>query len=409
MKPILGLYGAFDRVNFGDLLFPEVVARLAPPSIQNRYECVHFGLRSINLTELGGQVVRPIQELLTDRPLPPGSLIVLVGGEILTAPIDALLSCIYPHHAPQLKNFWLRVLRKLEFSNSAKSAMRRLGLPWILPFVPRAHQIPTHPGIAFLGAGGQRFDALNPSMKKWIVDALREAVFSSVRDPLTHRATAASGAAGTRLAPDSVHALPHIYDRETVLSQATAATRKIISDQGPAGYFCFQLAQRHLRGRGDMIAAALDRLAEKTGYTPVLVSAGTAAGHDDHLGLKSVSCHMQTPHVFCPLPSVMDVVALLACSKLVLSTSLHAMIVAISYEVPHHGFAGLESKTGNYLKGWDPEGYVENATFETLVADAEKALARPSSSLRDNARKLTSLALENINEMWRTIEKLDAR
>src|SRR5262249_60885946 len=79
----VAVIGAFDRFNYGDLLFPAVLGRLlggagTPPA--DFYAAVRSDLRRV-----GGQRTRPLKELFRPGALPEGGAAILAGGEILDA------------------------------------------------------------------------------------------------------------------------------------------------------------------------------------------------------------------------------------------------------------------------------------------------------------------------------------
>src|SRR5512135_3514830 len=75
VSPSLVLFGAFDRHNFGDLLFPHMVAALLPG------QAVEFaGLVERDLAVFGGHRVRGLAASGKGRP----AHLIHVGGELLT-------------------------------------------------------------------------------------------------------------------------------------------------------------------------------------------------------------------------------------------------------------------------------------------------------------------------------------
>ncbi len=208
------------------------------------------------------------------------------------------------------------------------------------------------------------------------------------------------------MVPDPVQAIRRIYTVNEVCSLASQATQLIINSYQESGYFCFQSALRHLNGNSEIVAERLDKIAEETGLIPVLVSAGTALLHEDHLGLYAVSIKMKQPHVLITMPSVMDIASLIACSRLVISTSLHAMILAISYEVPRLVLSGLEAKTANYVKHWDPVNFVNGVDYSNVVESALVALQSEPDWRHNLAESMASKAEGFIKEMWERMLRL---
>ena len=76
------LFGAFDRHNLGDLLFPHIVAALLRErSLAD--ELLFAGLAQRDLRPCGGHAVQPLAQLAAAPDRRPTTLI-HVGGEVLT-------------------------------------------------------------------------------------------------------------------------------------------------------------------------------------------------------------------------------------------------------------------------------------------------------------------------------------
>ena len=93
MRPAI-LFGAFDRHNLGDLLFPHVVGRLL-----GRRPFTLTGLVAADLRPWGGHRVLPLAEAIAGHGSAAVDLI-HVGGEILTCSAwQAAIMTLAPSHA----------------------------------------------------------------------------------------------------------------------------------------------------------------------------------------------------------------------------------------------------------------------------------------------------------------------
>lgn len=404
-NPIIAFYSAFDRFNFGDLLFPVVARHYAPKVLIEKADWHFYGLVDSELQDRGGSKVTAIKHLIDGKPMPDGSMVIVPGGEVLTASIKGLYQCLFTDLYKSNKTLLCHIKGIIGKRDDAeklamKQAMNRLGVPWVYPFVPQSNWIPGSPLTAFIGVGGQKLPKIRSDRRQKIYSALSGVEYLSVREPLTQNMLVQSGLPRCKLAPDPVHTIRRIHSKNEVALLASQATQLIINSHREAGYFCFQSALRHLKGKSEMVASQLDKISEESGLVPVLVAAGTARGHEDHIGLYSVSIKMKKPHVFVPMPSVMDIVALIACSRLGISTSLHAMIIAISYEVPRLVLSGLESKTSNYSQHWDNSNYVSGVGYENMISPALRALQSDPNQMYNLAETLASEAEDSIKAMW---------
>src|SRR6185295_6411747 len=78
MADTVVLFGAFDRHNFGDLLFPHVAEVLLGRDVHP----LHAGLATRDLRPHGGHAVRSLAVLAEEGAL-QGATLIHVGGEIL--------------------------------------------------------------------------------------------------------------------------------------------------------------------------------------------------------------------------------------------------------------------------------------------------------------------------------------
>ncbi len=188
-KPIIALYGAFDRFNFGDILFLTVARHYAPEVIIEKGDWRPYGLVDSDLRDRGGFKNFAISHLIHDKPMAPGSMLIVPGGEVLTASITSLYRCLFTDFHEPDRTFASLIRSRLgKKEDLTKRAMNRLGVPWKYPFVPMENQIPGNPLTAFLGVGGRTLSQFSPDNQQQICSALSSAKYLSVRDPLTHKA-----------------------------------------------------------------------------------------------------------------------------------------------------------------------------------------------------------------------------
>lgn len=81
--PQLAIVGAFDRHNYGDLLFPLIVEHAAK-HFGFEGECTSYGVIASDLTRYGAVPTRTLRSLF-DRKRAAPALVVLAGGEVLPA------------------------------------------------------------------------------------------------------------------------------------------------------------------------------------------------------------------------------------------------------------------------------------------------------------------------------------
>ncbi|PWB50812.1 MAG: chromosome condensation regulator RCC1, partial [Nitrosomonadales bacterium] len=141
--PIL-LFGAFDRHNFGDLLFPHVAAALLPGR-----KLIFAGLAERDLRPYGGHQVRALSQLaleLGNRPLN----ILHVGGELLTC--DAWQAAVMLQSPGQAQD----IIARLDAHETARKkwAQGILGIGGLAPYAVARQLFPGAASVMYNGVGG---------------------------------------------------------------------------------------------------------------------------------------------------------------------------------------------------------------------------------------------------------------
>lgn len=353
MRPTvpLILFGACDRHNFGDLLFPHVAAALLPDR-----EIIVAGLAARDLTSYGGHRVAPLVELAgqcRDRPVE----ILHVGGEILTCdawqaavmlqtPAEAQAAIAHYEHQPALRRTWAEV---------------QLGIADRAPYAVARARFPRATRVAYQSVGGVALGACDPALRAEVLAKLGEADYVSVRDRRTQALLAAAGIhAG--LEPDPAEMVAELFGTE-IGRHGDAGEVAGLRRAFPQGYLAVQFSadfgdDATLAG----IAAELDRIAAETGLGIVLFRAGAAPWHDDLEVYRRTVARMRTGAVrlFASL-HLWDICALIATSRGYCGSSLHGRIVAMAFALPrvslvHPDQSGCPTKQAAYVETWEPVG-----------------------------------------------------
>ncbi|MEN9384695.1 MAG: hypothetical protein RL323_1838, partial [Pseudomonadota bacterium] len=100
MSKTYHLVGAFDRHNYGDILFPLVHTENLAANGKSRDQIKYYAITAADLTKDGGYVTQSVRELL-EAPLTRDDVVVLCGGDILSA--DWMLMVAHLHSPLFLK------------------------------------------------------------------------------------------------------------------------------------------------------------------------------------------------------------------------------------------------------------------------------------------------------------------
>ncbi|HJV71546.1 polysaccharide pyruvyl transferase family protein [Ideonella sp.] len=380
MRAATVLFGAFDRHNFGDLLFPHIVSALLPG-----HDLVFAGLAERDLRPYGGHTVHALHRLAREGRL-RGASLVHVGGEILSCSarqaavmllpneeVDATLGYIEQH--PGEEPHWLGTL---------------LGTASPMPYVASRDELPGVGRVVFNAVGGVALPALPPPWRQAVLARLAAADAVGVRDVVTLASLQSAGIAAS-LMPDPAVMVDTLFG-PTIRARAGQGPVAEVRAAFPGGYVAMQLAADF----GDdatlaTIGTQLEATAADTGLGIVLFRAGAAPCHDALGVLARIAQRMATGsrvRLFESL-DLWDICALLAHASAHAGSSLHGHIVATAFGVPAVGLQrphdpAQAGKLAAYLTTWEapqdavlwPAGRLAEGIRTALAGDAAQRQAR---------------------------------
>jgi hypothetical protein len=380
------LFGAFDRHNFGDMLFPHVAAAMLPDR-----EAIFAGLAGRDLRAEGGHRVEALSTVgaaLGERP----ATLIHVGGEILTCDAwEAAVMLTPPDDArPLVARLDGRPREQREW------AARMLGTQARAPYATVARAVLRGPlRVAYLAVGGVELEACDGELRAEVLAALAAADDLSVRDRQTQAQLQAAGIAA-RLAPDPAVMVAELFGaklRARVGHGEVARLREAL----PQGYLAVQFSADF----GDdetltCLAAQLDRACASTGLGAALFRAGTAPWHDELDVLQRVAARMRggTAQVFASL-DVWDICALIAAARGYCGSSLHGRIVAMAFALPrvnlrHPSARARTGKQAAFASAWELAEMPAVVDVDDAAAAIERALTADLARLAHAAAQLTA-------------------
>jgi hypothetical protein len=338
--PPLVLFGACDRHNLGDLLFPHLVAAAHPGR-----EIHYCGLATRDLRPHGGHSVQALPELLAEFAGRPYELI-HVGGELLDC--DAYTAAVMLETPAAAQAAIAR--HDKDTTAAARWAAARLGTDRPAPYVLDKADLPGCARLAFNAVGGVDLAARPAPLRRAVLAALAHANELTVRDATTQATLAAAGIAA-KLAPDPVSALA-AHPMSAALRERAAALRATYGD-----YLAVQFSADC--GDDASLAALAAVLEQRAGdKTIVLFRAGAAPWHDALEPYGRLAARLGARcHVFADL-DIREICALLAGAAGYVGTSLHGCIVARACGVPAVGLeraAGAGRKLRAWRTAWAPD------------------------------------------------------
>jgi hypothetical protein len=393
MKPATVVFGAFDRHNFGDLLFAHVAA-----AFLKQRDPVFAGLANVDLRPFGGHHVSALRDLpaqLPDRRVD----IFHAGGELLTCTAWQAAVMLLPAAEAQ------PLLARLDGQPDAQRDWARLhlGLDQFAPYAASPACLP-HPGrIVYAGVGGVALGDCDPAMRAEVLHKLAAADAIGVRDRHT-RATLAAAGIPSRLMPDPATLTAALFSRKVrrhALTGAAMAAHRAF----PHGYLAVQFSAEF----GDdatlaAIAAGLDQAALAHGCGVAFFRAGAAPWHDDLDCYRRTAARMRTPALVAHGLNLWTICALIAGSRAYLGSSLHGRIIAMAYALPRlnllpPGEAGNAAKQAAYAATWESADMPGVAPVADIAAALANAMRTDAQGRRNLADALAAACREELRAL----------
>lgn len=386
--PPIILFGAFDRHNLGDLLFPHVAAALL-----GERDLVFAGLVERDMRPFGGHRVVALTglaaawgDVLVD--------VVHVGGEILDCDAwQAAVMTLAPDQAQAAITAWDGDAR-----GQLAWAQRLLGIKRRAAYVaPKG--LFQRPGMTvFNGVGGVGLAGRAPEFRAEIVASLKAADYVGVRDRITLEWLLDAGI-DAHLMPDPAVMVATLFSKR-IRRHGENGEVADVRRAFPRGYVAVQFsADFGDDATLDAIASELDRVTAEAGLAVVLFRAGAAPWHDDLECYRRAAARMKTSpvRVFESL-NIWDICALIAGSRGYCGSSLHGRIVAMAFGLPgvnilHPGQAenGAATKQGAFAQAWDIDGMPGIVRVDGMAESIGQSIAVDADILKRTANYLCTV------------------
>jgi hypothetical protein len=376
------LFGAFDRHNVGDLLFPHILAALLPGQA---FGCA--GLAERDLSAFGGHRVTPLASGATH--------LVHAGGELLTCTAwQAAVMLRTPAEAAELVARY-----DADPAAAAVWAARELGTARAMPYVAGRDALAPGGRLIFNAVGGVEWDFLSAAQRDEVKAALQSADWVSVRDHVTQAALRAEGV-DAPLCPDPAVMVAECFGDVIRQHQNQDAVRAM-REAFPQGYLACQFSADFADDASlDALAQGLSKVAATTGLGLALFRAGAAPWHDDPALLEALRRRMQ-PGAARAFPSLhlWDICALIAASRGVVGSSLHGRIVALAHGLPRVSLIPPQQgrrpdKRAAFAETWEPAAMPRSVAVDQVERAVLRALAVPADMLHENAASLRARYLD---------------
>lgn len=388
----VGLIGAYERDNFGDLLFLERTRRYLAAAGMHELTLAPFSSSHEQLTGA------PVGAISTAARSGACGALWTVGGEV---------GGVAAHSAYLMLDDEARAVGYHDLPRRARREIirREFDGPLLdLAYLPRPSEFPAswHVPSVLNSVGLSGIAGLTAEVAANARYALRDADYISVRER-TSSALLDSLAIPHVMAPDLVHTMRRDLDHlATPWARADArASNKVLVHMSAATLS---------RQTPAALARTLRTSAHLAGADVRLFVAGLAPHHDSLDLYRDVMDEVRKlgpafDISVSPAKTAMEKVEEIATSRLVVTTSLHATILSISFDVPHVGL--LIEKLSRYSQTWGdpmptavtlgdlPSAIDRALALEEHVAQSGLALRLADQSLASITRALDVLAIDD--------------
>lgn len=370
------IIGAFDRYNYGDLLFPLIIEKQLE-TYDRDFTVQFFGIVKSDLSPLGGKPTASIREFYRTCNTGEGhTSIIVAGGEAVAVTWNSLLLALSGLFK-RTHRFHHRIGRMIDLNALAKWV---LGGKTDLPFVFTKEDFTRVDRVILNSLGGSELDPAMFNRFPLLADQFRQADYFAVRDRATVEKLRRYGIA-TQLYPDSAILMVKFFPEKALASRVSPMVRAYVTENRRQ-YVFFQMKDNHAKKKERFIAEQLDQITASNELSLCFCPIGKALNHDDQRALRRIAPYLKKmPRVFDNV-SIWDIMYLIAHARVYMGTSLHGAITAMSYAVP---YVGLEVvKLHSYLNTWGVEGLNRTFPLDQLYPGFLKAMAADQQALNQS-------------------------
>lgn len=400
-RKTINIIGAFDRYNYGDLLFPIVIEKYIKENkkdLLEKYDLRYFGLVESDLSSVGGKKTQALKNLYNEE-LTENSMVIVAGGDVLPARISSMDVDLSTSNLSMIcKKVIIKAINRRNFE---KISMRKFDLNTRFPWIVEKDNFKNNIFIAYNAVGGSTLDKLPKFEVDEIKRNMSKSDYISVRDS---KSLDNVKELNSKMYPDSATIMSHFFDINTLENKISKEVRKFVKDASNK-YICIQSNLCSIRGKEQILVREIEKIHRETELEILLLPIGIAANHDDNIALNRLKKYFNVKVNHIEKLNIYDIMYLIANSRFFAGTSLHGNITAMSYVVPHIGLNREISKLDNYLKTWDLEEQNHCIDFEELYNEFNIVSKISEGKLKDKRDELINLTIRNFEEIFYGLEE----
>lgn len=374
----IALICACDRNNYGDLLMPIVFEkqyRYKNPNENVIFE--YYGQRDSDMSYVKSNNTKALYKCYNNC-----DMAIIAGGEVLSANFKLMYFNLQKNH---LKIFLLRCLNKI-FPNQMEKIAKKIlhgktDKPWILDKDTLGCK-----KLIYNTVGGKFENKPN------IIKNIKKADYMAIRNKNDYDEIL-NYKSDIKLYPDSVVVLSKVIRDDEINKNVRENIKKMTSKK----YFIIQIDKRDGKKLVEDLAKQINKICDELDMNCILLPIGYAQGHEDQIILKKIKNKCNNKRVLMPdFTNIFETIYIIKNTEIFIGTSLHGIITATSYYIPHMVLTSKLPKLLNYVNTWDstPIKYTE---VNKLYANINTLLNTPNlkENLIDKANKIIEKAEEN--------------
>jgi len=388
------LYGAFDRHNYGDLLFPLVMERMLSERFPDK-KIVIAGLIDSDLTEFNALRTVGIKKALKQSK--QDVTIILAGGDVVSCDWLSAYSYLLSDFSFSIfQRTFARYIPKL----TEKIIKNIIGLKSDNPFDLTSKDLSSNMKLIYNSVGATAVSGVEGESAKSLLAALNNADYVTVRDEFSSDNIRRIGANVNDIYPDSATVMSSIFSEEEI-NKKTGEKASSLINKLENKYLVFQISSAHSAGLEEEFAQNLTAIANKHDLTIVFIAIGNAAGHSDSHGIEKIKRYLDNNIKVAEYldGGVFDVMNIIKNSQCYCGTSLHGLITSMAFHVPRVGLLPKLRKQRNYMATWDlaemPSGVLPNELSDAI----DRAMGIPKQELVNKEQYLTDKYMENLDKI----------
>jgi polysaccharide pyruvyl transferase WcaK-like protein len=392
------LYGAFDRHNYGDLLFPLVMERMLSQKFPNK-KVVVAGLIDSDLSEFYALKTDSIKKAM--RESRKDVSIILAGGDVVAC--DWLSAYSY-----LLSDFSFSIFQRIfarYIPKATEGVIKKIiGLKSEGPFDLTAKDLTEDMKLIYNSVGATGVSSIEGESAITLANTLNNADYVTVRDEFSREHIERIGSNVSDVYPDSATVMSSVFSNDEINKKTSSIVESLITEL-KGNYLVFQISSAHCAGLEAEFAQNLTAIANEHDLTIVFIAIGNAAGHSDSQGIERIKQHLDNNIKVKQYLSggVFDLMNIIKNSQCYCGTSLHGLITSMAFHIPRVGLLPKLRKQRNYMATWDLPTMPSGILPGELSKAVSQAMAVPKLALKEKEEFLTKRYLENFDKICQLI------